>query len=93
MSSTQHTPASSEAPDPPTQAPLHSEAQAHHHDQSAASSSHPMVTQAKAGIFRPRYPTYLSQHVSGLLHALLTTSEPRGFKTAAKKPCMARCYG
>jgi len=86
MSSTQHTPASSEAPDPPTQAPLHSEAPAHHHDQSAASSSHPMVTQAKAGIFRPRYPTYLSQHVSGLLHALLTTSEPRGFKTAAKNP-------
>ena len=44
MSSTQHTSASSEAPDPPTQAPLHSEAQAHHHDQSAASSSHSMVT-------------------------------------------------
>lgn len=28
----------------------------------------------------------MSQHVSGLLHALLTTSEPRGFKTAAKNP-------
>jgi len=45
-----------------------------------------MVTRAKAGIFQPRYPTYLSQHVSGLLHALLTTSEPRGFKTVAKNP-------
>ena len=29
---------------------------------------------------------YLSQHVLGLLHALLTTYEPRGLKTVAKNP-------
>ena len=44
MSSIQHISASSEAPDPPTQALLHSDAPTHHHDQSDASSSHSMVT-------------------------------------------------
>jgi hypothetical protein len=43
-----------------------------------------MVTRAKADIFQPYYPTYLSQYVLGLLYALLTTFEPHGFKTAAK---------
>jgi len=36
--------------------------------------------------FWSHYPIYLSQYVLGLLHALLTTYEPRGFKTAAKNP-------
>lgn len=85
MPSTQLIPASPAAPDYLALAQLHSEALAPC-DQSIVPSSHLMVTRAKAGIFQPQYPTYLIHHVSGLLYALLTTSKPRGFKSAAKNP-------
>ncbi|XP_071687786.1 uncharacterized mitochondrial protein AtMg00820-like [Rutidosis leptorrhynchoides] len=48
---------------------------------------HPMVTRSKAGIFKPKYRVnlaYLSH--TRLHHALLTTKEPKGFKSAAKDP-------
>ncbi|XP_057467102.1 uncharacterized mitochondrial protein AtMg00820-like [Actinidia eriantha] len=76
MPSTQCIPASLEAPNSPALDQLHSEAPAPC-DQSIVLSSHPMVTRAN---------TYLNHHVSGLLHALLTTLEPQGFKSATKNP-------
>uniref|UniRef100_A0A2N9GUK4 Reverse transcriptase Ty1/copia-type domain-containing protein n=1 Tax=Fagus sylvatica TaxID=28930 RepID=A0A2N9GUK4_FAGSY len=53
----------------------------------ASSSSHPMLTRAKAGIFKTRHPAHLSLvESSGLLSALLASTEPKGFKSAAKNP-------
>lgn len=50
-------------------------------------ASHPMLTRAKAGIFKPRHPANLAlSGSSGLLSALLTFTEPKGFKSAAKNP-------
>ncbi|XP_075666058.1 uncharacterized protein LOC142635884 [Castanea sativa] len=50
-------------------------------------SSHPMLTRAKAGIFKTRHPANLAfLGSSGLLSALLASNEPKGFKTAAKNP-------
>ncbi|GFS29102.1 hypothetical protein Acr_00g0005400 [Actinidia rufa] len=85
MPSTQCISTSLEALDSLALDQLHSEALAPC-DQSVVPSSHPMVTRAEASIFRPRYPTYLSHHVSSLLHALFTTPEPRGFKSTSKNP-------
>ncbi|KAL6338576.1 hypothetical protein AAG906_021291 [Vitis piasezkii] len=49
--------------------------------------SHPMLTRAKAGIFKTRHPANLSVlSSSGLLSALLASTEPKGFKSAAKNP-------
>jgi hypothetical protein len=49
--------------------------------------SHPMLTQAKADIFKTRHPAYLALLGSfGLLSALLASTEPKGFKSAAKNP-------
>ncbi|XP_068661654.1 uncharacterized protein [Aristolochia californica] len=46
-----------------------------------------MITRAKVGIFKPRHPTHLGVlGSSGLLPALLTSTEPKGFKSAAKNP-------
>ncbi|KAJ8643177.1 hypothetical protein MRB53_004925 [Persea americana] len=50
-------------------------------------ASHPMLARAKAGIFKPRHPANLAlSGSSGLLSALLTFTEPKGFKSAAKNP-------
>ncbi|KAL6348236.1 hypothetical protein AAG906_005527 [Vitis piasezkii] len=49
--------------------------------------SHPMLTRAKANIFKTRHPANLSVlSSSGLLYALLVSTEPKGFKSAAKNP-------
>ncbi|XP_068639484.1 uncharacterized mitochondrial protein AtMg00820-like [Aristolochia californica] len=49
--------------------------------------SHPMLTRAQAGIFKPRHSADLAYCGSfGLLFALLTSIEPKGFKSAAKNP-------
>ena len=49
--------------------------------------SHPMLTQAKAGIFKTRRPANLTLlESSGLLSALLASTKPKGFKSAAKNP-------
>ncbi|KAA8518670.1 hypothetical protein F0562_016144 [Nyssa sinensis] len=52
-----------------------------------------MQTRAKSGIFKPNHSSYLS-HVpnSGLLHSLFTIREPKGFKSTAKHPDMARLF-
>lgn len=50
----------------------------------APQPSHPMVTRAKAGIFKPHYPVDLAS--TALLSALASSSEPRGFKSATKHP-------
>ena len=53
----------------------------------ASSSSHPMLTRAKAGIFKTRHSAHLGLvDSSGLLSALLASTEPKGFKSAAKNP-------
>ncbi|RVW98311.1 Retrovirus-related Pol polyprotein from transposon RE1 [Vitis vinifera] len=58
-----------------------------HTTTSAAPASHPMITRAKSGIFKPRHPAHLSfVQSSPLIHALLATSKPKGFKSAAKNP-------
>lgn len=49
-------------------------------------SFHPMVTRAKAGIFKSRHLAFLNTHSTCLLHALLTHSKPKGFKFATKNP-------
>ncbi|KAJ9561510.1 hypothetical protein OSB04_006670 [Centaurea solstitialis] len=47
--------------------------------------SHPMTTRAKAGIFKPRYRADVaSSH--GLLAALNASTDPKGFKSAARYP-------
>jgi hypothetical protein len=49
--------------------------------------SHPIFTRAKAGIFKTRHPAYLALlGSSGLLSTLLASTEPKGFKSAAKNP-------
>ena len=49
--------------------------------------SHPMLTRAKAGIFKTRHPTNLSVlRSSELLSALLASTKPKGFKFVAKNP-------
>lgn len=45
---------------------------------------HLMVTRSRAGIFKTRYPLDLAS--TALLSALVATTEPRGFKSAAKRP-------
>ncbi|KAF3975896.1 hypothetical protein CMV_000875 [Castanea mollissima] len=50
-------------------------------------SSHPMLTRTKAGIFKTRHSANLAfLGSSGLLSALLASTEPKGFKIAAKNP-------
>ncbi|CAH1446444.1 unnamed protein product [Lactuca virosa] len=45
---------------------------------------HPMITRAKAGIFKPKYRADLASH--GLLAALHASTDPTSFKTAARYP-------
>ncbi|RVW36119.1 Retrovirus-related Pol polyprotein from transposon RE1 [Vitis vinifera] len=48
-------------------------------------ASHPMITLAKAGIFKNRHPTNLALlGSSSLLSALLASTKPKGFKYVAK---------
>lgn len=49
--------------------------------------THPMVTRAKAGIFKHRHHADLSQVVHHVLHnALFATTDPKSYKTAKKNP-------
>ncbi|GJS04403.1 retrovirus-related pol polyprotein from transposon TNT 1-94 [Tanacetum coccineum] len=53
----------------------------------SSTSSHPMTTRSKAGIFKHKHHADLASLTTHPLHvALLSTTEPRGFKTAAKDP-------
>lgn len=46
-----------------------------------------MVTRAHVGIFKPRHIVDVAQVMgSSLLAALITHTEPKGFKSAAKNP-------
>ncbi|KAG6414359.1 hypothetical protein SASPL_127081 [Salvia splendens] len=45
---------------------------------------HPMVTRARSGIYKRRYPDDLSY--TALLSALVASSQPRGIKSATKSP-------
>ncbi|KAI3507180.1 hypothetical protein L1887_22027 [Cichorium endivia] len=50
-------------------------------------SGHPMMTRAKAGIFKPKHRADLAHLTSyGLLSALHASTDPKGFKTAARHP-------
>ncbi|WVZ06861.1 hypothetical protein V8G54_020207 [Vigna mungo] len=50
-------------------------------------STHPMVTRAKSSIFRPRHFADITTYQpSSLLYALITTSTPKGFKSATIHP-------
>ena len=52
---------------------------------SSSLGSHPMITRAKAGIFETRHPANIGIFGSSrLLSALLASTEPKGFKYAAK---------
>ena len=56
-------------------------------DSVSSLGSHPMITRAKAGIFKTRHPVNLGVlRSSGLLSVLLTSTEPKGFKSTAKNP-------
>lgn len=46
--------------------------------------THPMITRARTGIFKPRYPVNIAS--TTLLSALVASSEPKGFKSATKFP-------
>ncbi|KAD5802743.1 hypothetical protein E3N88_14103 [Mikania micrantha] len=47
--------------------------------------SHPMVTRAKAGIFKPKHFADLSQLINSPLHcALFASQDPKGYKMALK---------
>ncbi|XP_068657858.1 uncharacterized mitochondrial protein AtMg00820-like [Aristolochia californica] len=49
--------------------------------------SHPMVIRAKAGIFKPLHAADIAfSGPSCLLSALLTSTEPKGFKSFVKNP-------
>lgn len=49
--------------------------------------SHPMMTQAKSGISKPKaYPIHTVFPSSKFLHSLLALKEPQGFKSASKHP-------
>ncbi|GKA27962.1 zinc finger, CCHC-type containing LTR copia-type gag-polypeptide [Tanacetum coccineum] len=51
----------------------------------SSTSSHPMTTRSKAGIFKHKHHADLASLTTHPLHvALLSTTEPRGFKTAVK---------
>ncbi|KAJ9542144.1 hypothetical protein OSB04_028650 [Centaurea solstitialis] len=51
------------------------------------SSGHPMITRAKAGVFKPKHRADLA-HTSahGLYLALFASTDPKGYKSAAKHP-------
>nr|KAJ0214373.1 hypothetical protein LSAT_V11C400171290 [Lactuca sativa] len=54
---------------------------------SPTAPSHPMITRAKAGIFKPRYRVDLAHFEShGLLSAVLSTPEPTNYSIAIKDP-------
>ncbi|RVW29453.1 Retrovirus-related Pol polyprotein from transposon RE1 [Vitis vinifera] len=56
-------------------------------DSCSSLGSHPMITRAKAGIFKTGHPANLGVlGSSGLLSDLLASTEPKGFKFAAKNP-------
>ena len=70
--------------------------QIHATTSSAPSGSHPMITRAKSGIFKTQHPAHLSfVQSTPLIHALLATSEPKGFKfqIRCQKPNLAYCHG
>ena len=54
---------------------------------------HPMITRAKAGVFKPKHPLYVTTFMpSSLVHALITTQEPHSFSSASKHPEIGRAH-
>lgn len=46
-----------------------------------------MITRGKSRIFKPRHSAHITTVTSSpLIHALLASSEPKGFRSAAKNP-------
>ncbi|KAK9067609.1 hypothetical protein SSX86_011720 [Deinandra increscens subsp. villosa] len=57
------------------------------HLQPPSTSTHPMVTRSKLGIFKPKHRADFATLSTNALHiAMLSTTVPKGFKTAAKDP-------
>ncbi len=82
-SSLSHSNSSTAPPEPVTELPIIARPPIF----AASSGSHPMLTRAKADIFKTRHPAHLGLvESSGLLSALLASTEPKGFKSAAKNP-------
>jgi hypothetical protein len=82
-SSLSHSNSSTAPPEPVTELPIIARPPI----SAASSGSHPMLTRAKASIFKTRHPAHLSLVESfGLLSALLASTEPKGFKSATKNP-------
>ena len=53
----------------------------------ASTNLHSMITRAKAGVFKPKHPSYVTTLMpSSLVHALITTQEPHSFSSASKHP-------
>ena len=53
----------------------------------ASTNLYPMITRAKAGVFKPKHHSYVTTLLpSSLVHALLTTQEPQSFLFASKQP-------
>jgi hypothetical protein len=82
-SSLSHSNSSTASPEPITELPII----ACPPISAASSTSHLMLTRAKAGIFKTCHPAHLGLvDSSGLLSAFLASTEPKGFKSAAKNP-------
>jgi hypothetical protein len=82
-SSPSHSNSSTAPPEPITELPIIARPSI----SATSSGSHPMLTRAKVGIFKTRHPAHLSLvESSGLLSALLASTEPKGFKSVAKNP-------
>uniref|UniRef100_A0A2N9HB18 Integrase catalytic domain-containing protein n=1 Tax=Fagus sylvatica TaxID=28930 RepID=A0A2N9HB18_FAGSY len=82
-SSLSHSNSSTAPPEPVTELPIIARPPI----SATSSGSHPMLTRAKADIFKTRHPAHLGLvESSGLLSALLASTEPKGFKSAAKNP-------
>ncbi|KAI3766125.1 hypothetical protein L2E82_16175 [Cichorium intybus] len=55
--------------------------------QPTVTSIHPMQTRSRAGIFKPKHVVDFAQLQHSMLHqALFSTTEPKGYKSAAKNP-------
>jgi len=53
----------------------------------ASTNLHLMITRAKAGVFKPKHPSYATTLMpSSLVYALITTQEPYSFLSASKHP-------
>ncbi|KAL4583500.1 hypothetical protein LXL04_008074 [Taraxacum kok-saghyz] len=79
--STDSDPPSADSPAPASSVPPHASSVP------TPNPSHPMVTPAKASIFKPKHRADMASSIShGLLAALHTSADPKGYKMAARSP-------